>query len=79
MAAVQRCYSDVSEATVINHIFDVKSWLLPHLHKLHNHSHYHIFRFSRDATGLVVMHYKEWNESQWEPTTCGIQLFKVRY
>lgn len=62
---------------VLEHVFDVKAWLQPHLHKLHNHSHRHIFRFTQGTTGRVVMHCKDWNESEWEPSDNGIDLFKV--
>ena len=44
MTAVQKCYTDVPEANLLEHIFDVKNWLSPHLFQLHNHSHPHIFR-----------------------------------
>ena len=68
------------EACLVESVFDVKSWLEPHLHKLHNHSHRHIFRFTRDSTGAVVMHCKDWSgsEYQWEPVDGGIKLFEVK-
>ena len=43
---------------VLSDIFDVKSWLTPHSIPLHNHSHPHIFRFSIDLSGNMVMYYK---------------------
>lgn len=77
MAAVKNCYSDVPEANHVDCIFDVKSWLAKHILPLHNHSHPHVFRFSTGESGEVVMHYKEWSESSWEPHGNGIKLFKV--
>lgn len=79
MNAVQSCYSDVAEANLIEHMFDVKTWLAKCLLPLHNHSYPHIFRFSTGESGEVVMHYKEWSESSWEPCgSSGITLFKVK-
>lgn len=77
MTAVQKCYADVPEANLLEHIFDVKTWLSAHLFQLHNHSHPHIFRFKTGESGEVVMHYKDWSESSWEPHGNGIKLFKV--
>jgi hypothetical protein len=77
MIAVQKCYSDVPEALLLEHIFDVKTWISGHLFQLHNHSHPHIFRFKSGESGEVVMHYKDWSASTWEPQGNGIQLFKV--
>ena len=62
---------------MIEYMFDIKSWLMPHLYTLQNHSYPHIFRFTRDGSGEVVMHYKDWNKSPWEPSDNGIRLFKV--
>ena len=77
MSAIESSYADVPQATLIDKMYDVKSWLLPHLDPLHNHSYPHIFRFKRDASGTVVMKYKEWSKSPWEPSDAGIILFKV--
>ena len=51
LSGVTQCYSDVPEANLIEHTFDVKSWLLPHLLKLHSHSYPHLFRFTRGSLG----------------------------
>ena len=77
--AVMKSYADVPDVTVLSDIFDVKSWLTPYLLKLcYNHSHPHIFRFSLSLSGDVVMHYKDWSMSPWQPTGDGIKLFKVK-
>ena len=77
LSAIKNCYGTMGDPTLLEHVFDIKAWLQPHLKKLHNHSHHHIFRFTRDARGVVVMHTKDWNESEWEPADSGIDLFKV--
>ena len=77
MSAITKCYADVSSAILLEHMYDIKSWLEPHLEGLQNHSFPHIFRFTLNTSGEVVMHYKDWSKSPWEPTASGIKLFKV--
>ena len=78
MSAITCCYADVSSAILLDKMHDIKSWLAPNLNMLQHHSFPHVFRFTRNRSGEVVMHYKEWSQSPWEPST-GIQLFKVYY
>lgn len=79
MTAIKNCYSDVPEANFLEHVFDVKTWLSAHILPLHNHSYPHIFRFVTGQSGEVVMYYKMWSESSWEPVQNGVKLFKVIY
>ena len=67
-------------ATVLSSISDVKAWLLPCTDQLYNHSHPHIFKFSKHCSMPVTteMHYKRWNEDKWEPEgQQGLRLLKV--
>lgn len=69
---------DYSKTHVFDTMFDVKSWLSPHIKPLHNHSRPHIFRFYKAADNSVYMQYKQWRHSQWEPKSSnGILLLKV--
>ena len=77
-SSVAKCYSDVPEANMVEYMFDVRSWIAPHLNKLEYHSHPHIFRFSKSLSGSVTMFYKDWTNSPWKPSSGdGISLFKV--
>jgi len=59
-------------------MYDVKSWLKPHMEQLHNHSHPHIFRFRKASDGCCYMQYKQWRHSEWEPPSHhGIKILKV--
>ena len=78
LSGITKCYSDVPEANMIEHMFDVKSWIAPHLERLENHSYPHIFRFIKNSSGSVRMFYKDWSDSPWKPSLGdGICLFKV--
>jgi hypothetical protein len=67
----------VQDVIVLHNLFDVKSWLLPNTEELHNHSHPHIFRFTRCENAVdVQMHYKMWAKDPWEPGLQGIVLLK---
>ena len=78
LSAITSCYADVSSAVLLDTMYDVKSWLTPHLDMLQYHSYPHVFRFTCNALGEVVMFYKQWSKSPWEPTS-GIKLFKVNF
>ena len=46
--ATAKSYADLPEATLLEHVFDVKSWITPYLVKLHNHSHLTYFDSNKD-------------------------------
>ena len=80
MKCISSCYKDVPKADLVQFVYDIKAWIQPHLLDLHNHSHPHIFRFVRGLSGSPVMFYKDWCDSkEWQPSSEGIQLFKVYY
>lgn len=50
----------------ITHLFDVKSWLSPHMQELFNHSQPHCFRIKKNASGVVTLHTKKWSsDDSW--------------
>ncbi len=58
-------------------VYDVRSWLVPHIEELHGHSQPHCFRFTLDEDGRAVMHYKNWSKDGWSET--GLILLKVQF
>ena len=77
LEALPKSFVDLPAANVLEHVFDVKTWLSPHLNSLHNHTHPHVFWLRKGITGAVEMHYKHYSDSPWEPTGPGLALFKV--
>jgi len=59
-------------------MYDIKTWLAPHLSDIHGHTTPHAFSISRNAEDIVVMKYKKWSSTSenWIPDI-GIPIFKV--
>ena len=68
--------SSVRGVTNLQYIFDIKSWLSPHLAEIHGHTTPHVFLFRKNADGVAVMFTKNWSHEEWEPQE-GLLLLKV--
>ena len=62
---------------VINHMYDFKEWLTPHLagHFSH-HTGPHNFKFVRKSDGTTIMQYRQYTGQVWEPDE-GLQCLQV--
>lgn len=54
-------------AHVLEDVFDVKAWLIPHMNPLHNHTNPHIFRFFQGSNNNCLFQYKAWHHTEWLP------------
>lgn len=74
------CYKAANHAVrgviTLEYIFDIKSWLSPHLAEIHGHTSPHVFLFQKNSEGVAVMFTKHWSHEDWEPAE-GLRLLKV--
>ena len=51
----------------------------PVIEPLNNHSHPHIFKFTRDPCGHARMFYKNWDRNDWLPNNGarGLKLLEL--
>ena len=64
----------------LNNLLDFKSWLLPHLKTLKNHSRPHAFRFLKGKDGSVEMTYRNWSmmgNKVWMPKKAPLKVLKA--
>lgn len=67
-------FSPPPVVSMVNCVYDIASWLKPHVPQLHDHLKAHLFKFERNENGRVHMWYKEWSgDDLWLPDG-GIQL-----
>lgn len=59
---------------LLDGVWDFKEWLQPHLAMIEQHSWYHVYRFTRNSSGIAEMHYKHFSNQPWLPSKDGIQL-----
>ena len=52
-------------AHLLESIYDIKSWIIPHLNNLHGHSQPHCFKFILNDQGKAVMYFRNWTTSPW--------------
>lgn len=57
-------------------VYDVKSWLLPHIEDIHGHTAPHCFKFIKIGNE-VLLYYKNWSDSSWCQDTSAIKILKV--
>ena len=74
---ISECYTPQPHVVLIESLFDLKEWLSPCIEDLHGHSRPLCFRFTTNATGSVLMYYRQWSGVAWEPEN-GLCLLKVR-
>ena len=76
MKATEQSYTPHPTVKILPYVYDVKSWLAPHIEDLHGHTQPHCFKFTRDREGCAVMHFKNWSSDLWS-SEC-LNLLKVR-
>jgi len=63
---------------VVQHVFDIKAWLLPQVDELHGHSTPHCFKFiKKSGFEDVLMYSKLWSSDAWCSETEAIIPLKV--
>ena len=68
----------VNDVETIRYVFDIKTWIAPHLEEIHNHTTPHIFALRRNINGKAALFYKAWSQCKWEPHDGnGLVLLKV--
>ena len=79
--ALKASNHSVKNVSTLKHVFDIKSWIAPHLDEIHGHTSPHIFRFRfNHTTQKAEMHYKHWSHEPWEAggdNDSGLFLLKV--
>ena len=68
---------NVKFVSTLKYVFDIKSWISPHLNEIHGHTTPHIFRFSfNHSTKKAEMQYRHWSHDSWNQGQ-GLLLLKV--
>ena len=76
-AALKASNQSVKSSSVLKYIFDIKSWIAPHLDEIHGHTVPHVFRFRLNSAKRAEMHYQHWSHEPWMPSGNGLILLKV--
>ena len=62
----------------INHVFDIRSWIKPHIAgAFKHHTQPHNFRIKK-INGMVVMHYRQYTGDKWLPDG-GLNCLKASF
>ena len=77
--AVLNCDQQIIDVTQLDVIWDIKSWLLPHINTPHGHTNPHNFLFQCGESGKGEMRYRNWSSDSWLPLPPehGVVLLKV--
>ena len=62
---------------LIESMFDVKSWITPHLDELHGHRDPHCFKFILNEEGKCVLYFRNWTSDSWCTEDNAIVILKV--
>ena len=77
MQATKACNHNVKEVGTVNHMFNIREWIVPHLNEIHYHTQPHIFLFKRNESGKAVMLYKQWSNENWQSPDGVSVMLKV--
>ncbi|KAL5468782.1 hypothetical protein EMCRGX_G029899 [Ephydatia muelleri] len=73
-SVITKSFTPNPKAILVEHLLDVKNWMIPHIQEIHGHTEPHCFRFTQSHCGEnIVMHYRQWSGQAWIPET-GIQI-----
>ena len=76
---ISKSFTPNPKAILVEHLLDVKNWMISHIQEIHGHTEPHCFRFTQSHCGEnIVMHYRQWSGQAWIPET-GIQILTVSY
>ena len=68
LTAIHDSYTPHPTASLVDGVFDFKSYFEAYLNKIEGHSKYAAFRFLQSNDLGVEMHYKQCSGDPWEPT-----------
>ena len=74
--AIESSYTPEPVVVQLGTIFDIKTWMLPHLEDLHGHSTPLCFKFEF-VHNIVKMFFRHWSSDPWSQE--GVSIFKVRF
>ena len=77
---IHRAFTPEPITADLTNIWNIKSWLLPHIKGLKNHSRPHAFRFIKGKDGNVEMTYRNWSTSGkkvWMPKKGYLKILKA--
>ena len=75
LSATSNSYTPHPKVKLLEFVYDVKSWLSPHIEDLHGHTQPHCFKFVLNSDGYSEMYYKNWSHDVWSEN--GLILLKV--
>ena len=67
LKAMENCLHTINvRAFLLKDVYNIKEWLTPHAHELHDHTQPKSFKFIRNASGKCEMFYRNYSHMQWE-------------
>lgn len=66
-----------SKTFLIDVMFDIKSWISPHLNELHGHRDPHCFKFVLNKDNKSIRYFWNWSTDLWCPEDRAIVILKV--
>lgn len=62
---------------LIDTMYDIKSWIIPHLNELHGHRDPHCFKFELNEHSKSVMYFRNWTTDAWCSEDQAIVILRV--
>ena len=59
---------------MLEEVYNIKDWLSPHGVELHEHTIPKSFKFTRNADGKGVMHYRNYSNMGWQGPITILQV-----
>jgi hypothetical protein len=72
---IKEAYTPSPQVTTITDVFDIKSWIAPHLNEIHGHTTPLCFKFVL-VNEMATMFYRHWSTDPW--CDKGVILLKVK-
>jgi hypothetical protein len=60
----EKCFTPSPYAIRTTDVYDIASWLTPHLNTMTGHSKPHCFRITQSDNGKAIIHWKQWMTCQ---------------
>ena len=77
MKVITNSSTPAPKTTLLEGLWDYKSWVEPSLNPIKNHSKYLCFRFTLNSCGKAELHYKRFSDMPWKPEKDGSEILKV--
>jgi hypothetical protein len=74
--AINEAYTPSPSVHCVAQVYNIKDWLMPHLHNIHGHTQPLCFKFTRDENNKAIMRYRHWSTDPWSEDK--VTLLKVR-